>query len=150
MQQREIKFRVLHGKSGHPIALESFTKRGWTYQLMNNLVNEGYDAPHYQGVFIESECGWTEGLPRVQYTGQKDKNGVEIYEGDVCNVRAIGANYPINYVILFNDELAFRMRFIDRYKNGESSFYDSPIQVDQCDIFEVIGNIYSDPELIQP
>ena len=80
-----------------------------------------------------------------QFTGLTDKNGNEIYEGDVLSVKPKDANYPIKYVILINETSAFRMRFIDRYTNNESSFYDKVIDCDKYQIFEVVGNIHQNP-----
>ena len=67
------------------------------------------------------------------YTGLKDKNGTEIYEGDILNLR-YKDNAP-NVIILRNF-------IVDTYWiSDELGFKDSTI--------EVIGNIYENPELLK-
>lgn len=82
----------------------------------------------------------------MQYTGLKDKNGKEIYEGDIVLAHGNTANFPLKYVIVFNDKCAFKMRWEGR--QDESSFYDEDISENGYKIFKVIGNIYENPELL--
>lgn len=74
----------------------------------------------------------------MQYIGIKDKNGKEIYEGDIVNT---GMDY--------NFEIA-------AYKSGYGLFYrktnkDFPIMMlsDFNGELEIVGNIYENPELLK-
>lgn len=71
----------------------------------------------------------------MQYTGLKDKNGKEIYEGDVVRW------FDRTAEVFFNDHHngSFQVRFID----DDKMMFMYPKQ------FEVIGNIYENPELLE-
>lgn len=129
---REIKFRVWD---------KDYSKMHIcgtnTHDAINFLENQ---ACYYNQ---QNGCG---SLPNgegtydlMQYTGLKDKNGVEIYEGDIVKI----SNHPFersinidgNYEVGYNDQmelccgswLLFRMKYYS----------------------EVIGNIYQNPELLE-
>ena len=79
-----------------------------------------------------------------QYTGLKDKNGVEIYEGDI--VKAFHFEYETNTTTaVVWEKCAFSLG-ID-WKDGIHDWH-SMEQYDSCDL-EVIGNIYENSELIK-
>jgi len=78
----------------------------------------------------------------MQYTGIKDKNGVEIYEGDVCKYKNSSPSCPDTiFAISWDNKQA---RFCETYSTyiGDGSFLCS-------DKMEIIGNIYQNPELLK-
>jgi uncharacterized phage protein (TIGR01671 family) len=81
-----------------------------------------------------------------QFTGLKDKNGKEIYEGDVINLHDLCEMINVNAIIEWSDEgCFFRPREIrTNRKGGRYWFYWDFI----TDI-EIIGNIYENPELLK-
>lgn len=108
---REIKFKGWNGKR---ITREYTLKEMLVEQLENNGLKEIW----------------------MQYTGLKDKNGKEIYEGDI--VRNENDKKP-NQKIIF----ARGMFCLDDE--------DSPLwKYNPKNFWEIVGNVYENPELLNP
>jgi len=67
----------------------------------------------------------------LQYTGLKDKNGKEIYEGDIYKQGA------------YIGEIFWS---VDFWATERGNYDDSGL-ADDCNYIEIIGNIYENPEL---
>lgn len=80
----------------------------------------------------------------LQYTGLKDKNGVEIYEGDILT-----KNPRYKYKVIYRDEwgkYVLQALFWSEKEDRERPIY---LAIMQCPRMEVIGNIYENPELLK-
>lgn len=76
----------------------------------------------------------SEDLELMQYTGLKDKNGVEIYEGDIMVLNKLKPSY---YVVRYED---------NQFILDGISLFDNVVYFAER---EVIGNIYENPELLE-
>ena len=77
-----------------------------------------------------------------QFIGLKDKNGTQIYEGDI--VKYMGHHYTESIGEIFYDKTC--CCFSTKVKNGKG--YDV-VDIDSYLELEVIGNIYDNPELLK-
>jgi len=84
-----------------------------------------------------------------QYTGLKDKNGKEIYEGDVVELKRSQPNGDIHRFVVEWDAMkaGFYLTLVHMYpKDQESSLRNEFINAKNK---TVIGNIYEHPELVK-
>lgn len=131
MELREIEFRGLR-KAKNMVGV-------WTF------------GNYHKGALTGSSFinGW-EVIPETvgQYTGKTDKNGKEIYEGDILKDKFYGG-YTVDYCA---DWGAFRAKKIYEYDDGEKFFLIAGSQSfigNEWREWEVIGNIYDNPELLE-
>ena len=128
---REIKFR----------AWDKIHKEMSTWSSL-------YDNPNlWEYILSHNEQfeNWIGDIVLMQYTGLKDKNGTEIYEGDILlfNNSHNGMNKKWKCVVKYRGG-----SFVCEYPvDGVYNHFDS-WNVPKV-TWEVIGNIYENPELLE-
>jgi uncharacterized phage protein (TIGR01671 family) len=138
---REIKFRVWDGYE-----MRKVWKMIWsaTDGLLSFLA-KSKESDHYAGALSSNDLR----CKLMEFTGLSDKNGVEIYEGDIVHgdfywltdeLGYKGSNYTVEYD---NQEAAYLLKIIDKKDKSSFYLYDDVINL------EVIGNIYENPELLE-
>jgi uncharacterized phage protein (TIGR01671 family) len=118
MNNRELKFKV------------------WLLGTCEMLIGV-YTIPELMRQFRKQDV-LDNGQIFLQYTGLKDLNGNEIYEGDIIK-KTYGSSVPF-FVVAWHNE---RAMFI------QQDGYNEPLFQIETGYIEIIGNIYEHPNLIQ-
>lgn len=99
-------------------------------------------------IMIEDLNGWSKGYENeyelMQFTGLLDKQGKEIYEGDIIKIRDTICTIryeesTASYHLIFRGGTSYQY---EKYRFDKES-----TSLNVLGFFEVIGNIYENPEL---
>ena len=122
--------------SNRKIAFRAWVKEKKIMVPISGLLFDNDRLCEILGNFLD---GWgssdTESVELMQFTGLKDKNGKEIYEGDILLNEYVGGGEP--YAVKINPNWW--------YHEVEYGLIDD----NNSHSFEVIANIYENPELIK-
>lgn len=133
---REIKFRAWDGKYMIDSSYGDWVSfDGVTF----TEAEKGYDTPHIE---IEKARNYI----LMQFTGLKDKNGKDIYEGDIIRAYQSDGSQVLHSISYSNEEARFIVSCIG-YGNLSGGFDKRWIEEFGK---EIIGNIYENPELLTP
>lgn len=127
---REIKFRIYNLRS---CEFEFFNLN----DLLTNF-SEGKNYPFYNGITKYS-------LPCNEFTGLKDKSGKEIFEGDIIKRRKDKPNDILLYGLIFS--LTGRDHVV-KFENHSFKPMSGFVNNDELE-WEIIGNIYENPDLLE-
>lgn len=98
--------------------------------------------------YKEGEYFYDNAQELVLFTGLKDRNGVEIFEGDILESNDAGFSAPDQYCAVKYSGSSFVVYNPNCCYACKNSF-GCICNLDECgNIFEVIGNIYQNPELL--
>ncbi|MBV1928627.1 MAG: YopX family protein [Gammaproteobacteria bacterium] len=152
---RDIKFRAWNKLSAHPNMIDV---EQLTYDECGGL-------SHVSGWCVDPDDGGEQTLSiaqfeLMQFTGLTDKNGVDIYEGDIVSFHVDWIGQPNkqvifdkdfhSYVLLSGEEKRWVAKGSNHFKywsTDEDNIYLLH-EADSYDV-EVIGNIYENPELLE-
>ena len=131
---REIKFRAWNGQSMIMPRTNAYYQHYLSF--CGNITQKNSEGMECFG----GGDRWSrvEKLELMQFTGLQDKNGVDIYEGDIVSqkLNCLWDEGRHNLEVSFNH---------DQFKAGDCSLYMAVISFDA----EVIGNIHQNPELLE-
>ncbi len=134
---RDIKFRAWDVRSGCMCSVKSIL-----YLSRNDIRILGYAYDKRIDASISQGQTPLEGIFVIlmQYIGIKDKNGKEVYEGDITNRGIVEWNDHLNWDMGGSYHPGFYFKSSD--DEGDLSYH-----LGFDDRIEVIGNIYENPKL---
>ena len=97
------------------------------------------------GIKVENGCCYSEfaedgNVVLMQSTGIKDKNGVEIYEGDIVEI----TEHP------FDKDGSFNNNFVIEWSNESLTYLAGALILARLKPYITVkGNIYENPELLE-
>ena len=131
MKQREIKFRVWDKSQNKFLDYPCY--------FNNKDFNEFTAFDRY------FKCD-EEGCILQQYTGLKDKNGREIYEGDIVQYNRRSSYDGINFEVKWSED---NWGWVLVSKNKDYLVNERTPEGYRYEFIEIVGNIFENPDLLK-
>jgi len=144
---REIKFRAWDNR------LKKFVQDFWL-DSDGSLYYPNTDLPYETEEKLDNR-NVRDLAPLMQYTGLTDKNGVEIFEGNIVRIIEIDVDdfsKDEEFIVEVYYERNPKSKYVSVYKTSfvayNKSFYmEHALLYNKLWEYEIIGNIYENPEL---
>lgn len=122
---------------GRAIKFRGLSEHGWRYIDLTD--SSGFSRELLE-LMAKDDLAFNWKTPLEQFTGLRDKNGKEIYEGDILSVVEFKAPIVVGWK---ESHATFVLR-----KNGwmYDHYFGQGAEAEQC---EVIGNIHENAELLK-
>jgi hypothetical protein len=134
--KRKLKFRAWdkgHNKMSYKVNLYSMNSKG----VIDKAQIEMKQVMSHIGFHCEV----------MQYVG--NIRGVELWEGDIVKWEDYSGSKGTGEIIYNNEFGKFEVKDIIGFKYGDKSIGYSCYDIPPIHTFEIIGNIYQNPELIK-
>lgn len=134
---REIKFRAWDTKQNK-----------WCgYEDTGSIIDLNHSIRHNCFMVDNDSYDFPKDLELSQFTGLKDKNGVEIYEADILEYRPSSGEFTNERYLVDWFSHGFSAIW---YANGIQQRRSSTVLIGCDEDLAVIGNVHENPELLLP
>ena len=147
MLHRQLLFRGQTRKKGQKVKLDGSPVDGnWVYGGIfpgtgDYSVIYGAAKENFTGLDLEKHVVYSDTVG--QYTGLQEKNGTRIFEGDICRNTKTGEIVSVKWHGTMAGYVWSKPKEDNKY------LYDFGELFRVYDKYEVIGNIYDNPELLK-
>ena len=152
--KREIKFRAWHIAEKKMCEISVMTFGEGAFLVGVEKKPDYIQGNHFIHTPEEGRFCFNSEFELIQFTGLKEKNGIDIYEGDILNKKTTFEDNMSDRRFQPNTEILVDFEngcFIDSYTHvplSEKMQIISSYSQKNWTNYEYIGNIYENPELL--